>query len=42
MYMDFDEYPPYSGAISETLKLILMPTFGAIMASLIKQSKVTC
>ena len=31
MYIDFDEYPPYSSRISEFLKKMLMKIFGVIM-----------
>ena len=37
MYIDFDDYPPYSGEISENIKQILMSIFGVIMDSLIQK-----
>ena len=42
MYIDFDKYPPYSDAISEFLKLLVMFIFSVIMATLILPSNTTC
>ena len=39
MYIDFDEYPTYSGAILEDFEANTMFICGVIVASLIQQSK---
>ena len=42
MYIDFDEYPCYSGRISTIFEKMLMKTFNVIMVLLILQSKNNC
>ena len=42
MYIYFDEYPTYSGAIYEFFETLVMPIFGVVMDTLIQQSKATC
>ena len=41
-YIDFYEYPPYSGIISEILKQMLMMILSVIMATLILQVNRKC
>ena len=41
MYINFGEYPPYIGAISEFLKLISMLIFSVVVDYPIQQSKAT-
>ena len=36
MYTKFDAYSPYTGAISDFLNQILMPTLSAVMYTLIQ------
>ena len=42
MYIDFDEYPPYSGKISDFFENMLMKIFSVIMVMLILQAKRKC
>ena len=42
MYIDFDEYPPYSGRISEFLKKMLMIIFSVIVVTPILQENRKC
>ena len=39
MYIDFGEYPRYSGRISEIFEKMLMKMFSVIMVMLILQAK---
>ena len=39
MYINFDEYSPYSGAISDFLKQIAMPVLSAVMNNHIQLPK---
>ena len=42
MYIDFDDYPLYSGRISEIFEKSLMKIFSVIMVMLILKAKIKC
>ena len=42
MCIDFDEYHPYSGSLSENVGIYIMLIFGVIMATLFQKPKATC
>ena len=39
MYIDFDEYPPYSGIISKILKQTSMKIFSVVMVMIILKAR---